>query len=201
LKKIARRFIDVLAQPRKCIKSFDDNDDHPLLDASLFAASVSVVHIMIMLPAYRLAGIESDALTYVLSDTVLTLFFLFLNGSIFHVCARLVRGQGTYQSSIVAILYLTAFSVISGIFTLPLAPKILSLTQRRLELPPLDEIRKAAERLVQTPTGLICSSLLVATALYRWICTIGVFMTIHRVGRAKGVLLACWVQVYHGLFF
>jgi hypothetical protein len=142
-----------------------------------------------MLPAFRLAGVETDSLRYALVDTVTTLLFWFLYGSVYHICARLVGGCGTYRSSIVAILHLTAFLAISSIFAVPLSLRIISLILQDLDPPNIGELEKIAEQLVKTPSVWIPSVLLAATALYRWVCTVRVFMVIHEVGRSKGIVI------------
>lgn len=183
------RFVAVLSQPRKFIASIQHNTAHALTDASLFAVFVNIVNLLIMLPAFRFSGVQADSLTYALIDTVTTFIFWLLYGSVYHVSARLIGGRGTYRSSIVAVLYLTAFFAISSIFTVPLSLKIISVSLQGLDPPTISEMGKVGVQLVETPTGLICSLLLVATALYRWVCTIGVFMIIHDVSRLKGVLI------------
>jgi hypothetical protein len=195
------RFIAVLSQPREFIASIQPNTAQSLTDASLFAVFVSVVNLLVMLPAFRLSDVKTDGLTYGLVNTVVTLVFWFLYGSVYHFCAKLVRGRGAYQSSIVAILYLTAFTVISQIFTIPLSLKAIPLGLESLDAPSLSQLRSLAEQLVQSPTGLICSLLLSATALYRWVCTIGVFMIIHNVGRLKGVLIGLLGSVLSWVLF
>jgi TIR domain-containing protein/Yip1-like protein len=183
------RFIAVLARPRSFIKSIDYNAEHTLIDASVFAVLISVVNLTMMLPAYRLANVKADTLTYVLIDTMITLVFWFLYGSVYHLCARLVGGRGTYQSSIVAVLYLTAFSVIGAIFSIPVSLKIISWGLESSEFPSFSEWQTISNQMLQSPTGLICLLLILVNALYRWICTIGIFMIIHEVGRLKGVLI------------
>jgi hypothetical protein len=189
LKSNAVRFIAVLAGPRNFIKSIDHKADHALIDASVFGIFISVVNLTINLPAYRLANVKADTLTYVLTDTVITFVFWFLYGSVYHLCARLVGGRGTYQSSIVAVLYLTAFTVISGIFSLPLSLTAISWSLESSDVPSLSQWQILGNQILQSPTGLICALLSSATILYRWICTIGVFMIIHEVGRAKAIFI------------
>jgi hypothetical protein len=183
------RFFAVLSQPRKFIASIQHDSVDALTDATIFAALISLLNLVIMLPAFRLAGVQTGNLIYALVDTVTTLLFWFLYGSVYHVCARLIGGRGTYRSSIVAVLYLTAFFAVSSIFSVPLSLKIISLTVQSLDPPSMSELGKIAEQLVETPTGWICSVLLAATAFYRWVCTIGVFMVIHEVGRWKGLVI------------
>ena len=189
LKSNAVRFIAVLAGPRNFIKSIDHQADHALIDASVFAIFISVVNLIISLPAYRLANIKADTLTYVLIDTMITFVFWFLYGSVYHLCARLIGGRGTYQSSIVAVLYLTAFTVISGIFTLPLTLAAISWSLESSDAPALNEWQILGNQILKSPTGLICTLLISATLLYRWICTIGVFMIIHEVSRARAIFI------------
>lgn len=189
LKSNAVRFIAVLAGPRNFIKSIDHQADHALIDASVFAIFISVVNLIISLPAYRLANIKADTLTYVLIDTMITFVFWFLYGSVYHLCARLIGGRGTYQSSIVAVLYLTAFTVISGIFTLPLTLAAISWSLESSDAPALSEWQILGNQILKSPTGLICTLLISATLLYRWICTIGVFMIIHEVSRARAIFI------------
>lgn len=155
----------------------------------MFAIFISVVNLIISLPAYRLANIKADTLTYVLIDTMITFVFWFLYGSVYHLCARLIGGRGTYQSSIVAVLYLTAFTVISGIFTLPLTLAAISWSLESSDAPALSEWQILGNQILKSPTGLICTLLISATLLYRWICTIGVFMIIHEVSRARAIFI------------
>jgi TIR domain/Yip1 domain len=190
IKRNVARFIAVLARPRSFIRSIDYNAEHTLIDASVFAVFISVIELIMVLPAYRLANIKADTLTYVLIEIITTLVFWFLYGSVYHLCARLIGGRGTYQSSIVAFLYLTAFVVIGAIFSLPVAPKTISFgLETSLAPSRLSQWGTFSEQMLQSPTGLICNLLILATALYRWICTIGVFMIIHEVGRLKGVFI------------
>ena len=189
LKSNAVRFIAILAAPRNFIKSINHKDDQALIDASVFAVFISVVNLTISLPAYRLANVKADTLTYVLIDTVITLVFWFLYGSVYHLCARLMGGRGTYQSSLVAVLYLTAFTVISGIFTVPLSLTAIFWSLESSDAPHLGEWQILGNEILRSPTGLICTLMISATILYRWICTIGVFMIIHEVGRARGIAI------------
>ena len=189
LKSNAVRFIAVLAAPRNFIKSIDHKADQALIDASVFAVFISVVNLTISLPAYRLANVKADTLTYALIDTVITLVFWFLYGSVYHICAKLAGGRGTYQSSLVAVLYLTAFTVISGIFTLPLSLTAISWSLESSDVPSLNQWQLLGTEILKSPTGLICTVLISATILCRWICTIGVFMIIHEVGLARGICL------------
>jgi hypothetical protein len=189
LKSNAVRFIAVLASPRNFIKSINHKDDQALIDASVFAVFISVVNLTISLPTYRIANVKADTLTYVLIDTVITLVFWFLYGSVYHLCARLMGGRGTYQSSLVAVLYLTAFTVISGIFSVPLSLTAISWSLESSDAPRLGEWQMLGNEILKSPTGLICTLMISATILYRWICTIGVFMIIHEVGRARGIAI------------
>lgn len=176
LKSNAVRFIAILAAPRNFIKSINHKDDQALIDASVFAVFISVVNLTISLPAYRLANVKADTLTYVLIDTVITLVFWFLYGSVYHLCARLMGGRGTYQSSLVAVLYLTAFTVISGIFTVPLSLTAIFWSLESSDAPHLGEWQILGNEILKSPTGLICT-------------LIGGFMIIHEVGRARGIAI------------
>jgi hypothetical protein len=189
LKRNAVRFIAVLARPRDFIKSIDYNADHTLIEACLFSVFISIVNLIITLPAYRLAHVKAETFTYALIDTVFTFVFWFLYGSLYHFCAKLVGGRGKYQSSLVAALYLTAFSVVSVVLTLPMSLKAVSWTLESSDAPDLSQWRILGDQIVQSPIALICSLLSAALVLYRWICTVGVFMIIHEVGHLKGVLI------------
>ena len=183
------RFVAVLSQPRRFMASIQHDSPGALIDASIFAVFISLINLVIMLPAFRLAGVQTDNLTYALVDTVMTLLFWFLYGSVYHVCARLLGGCGTYRSSIVAILYLTAFFAVSSIFVVPLSLRIIPLTTRGLDPPSFGQLEELAKQLIKTPSLWIPSVLLAATALYRWLCTIGVFMVIHEVGCSRGIVI------------
>ena len=163
----AVRFIAILAALRNFIKSINHKDDQALIDASVFAVFISVVNLTISLPAYRLANVKADTLTYVLIDTVITLVFWFLYGSVYHLCARLMGGRGTYQSSLVAVLYLTAFTVISGIFTVPLSLTAIFWSLESSDAPHLGEWQILGNEILKSPTGLICTLMISATILYR----------------------------------
>lgn len=186
---ITARFIAVLTQPRNFVKSIDHSGEHGLIEASVFAVFVSVANLALMIPTYRLANVKADTLTYVLIDPVITFVFWFLYGSVYHLCAKLLGGRGSYQSSIVAMLYLTAFGIISGILSLPLSLKAVTWGLGSSDAASFGDWKILGDQIVQSPAGLICILLILVTALYRWICTIGVFMIIHEVGRAKGILI------------
>ena len=183
------RFLAVLAGPRSLLREVDHHSDHAFIGASLFAAFISVVNLIINIPVYRLANIQADSFTYGLIDTVITFVFWFLYGSIYHLGAKLFGGLGTYQSSIVMFLYLTAFTVIAGIFTLPMSLKAISWSLGSSDVPSVSEWQALGEQILESPTGLICTFLSSSVLTYRWICTIAVFMLIHKVSLAKGILI------------
>jgi hypothetical protein len=187
LKRIPARFVAILAHPRRFFRSIDYHSDQSLVDATLFAVVISVINLVLLFPAHRIAQLKSDTLSYVLIDTVITLLFWFLYGSVYHLCARLLGGRGTYPSSLVAVLYLTAFTVVSQIFTLPVSLKAISLGLESSEIPSFEQFRVLGEQTLQTPVGLICSFLSTVTISYRWVVTIMVFMIIHDVGLLKGI--------------
>lgn len=189
LKRNGVRIISVLARPRNFIKSIDYNADDTLIEAILFSVFISIVNLTIMLPAYRLAHVKAETFTYAMIDTVFTCVFWFLYGSVYHFCARLVGGRGTYQSSLIAFLYLTAFSVVSGALSLPMSLKAVSWSMESADAPTLSQWLTLGDQIVKSPISLICALLGTAVILYRWVCTIGVFMIIHDVGRVKGVLI------------
>lgn len=181
------QFFAILARPRSFVKSIDHDRPAALIGAATFAVFVSVVNLAIMLPAFRLANIQADTSAYILFDTVITFIFWFLYGTLYHLCARLVKGRGSYRSSMVAYLYLTAFNVISGVFALPASLTVIPWTLQSADVPTLGQWESLGRSLFQSPATVICSLLSSATVIYLWICRIGAFMIVHQVGRAKGL--------------
>ena len=93
LKSNAVRFIAVLAGPRNFFKSIDHQADHALIDASVFAIFISVVNLIISLPAYRLANIKTEYFDVCFDryDDYLR-FLVLVQLQVYHFCARLIKG-------------------------------------------------------------------------------------------------------------
>src|SRR5439155_11330756 len=133
LQRVVIQFFAVVAHPRRFIRTVHLDRTDTIVNASVFAIFISITGLIVTLSALLLAHIKADAPSFILIDTVLTFAVWFLKGSMFHLCFILFKGKGTYQSSIVAYLYLTAFNLIGTLLALPLLVTIIPSTLQSAE--------------------------------------------------------------------
>ena len=83
LRKVVKRnfehFFLILANPRRFIVSINHPSNEQLIPASIFAAMMSVLNLVITLPLSRLLRVQTESVSYVIADTILTFAFWFLS--------------------------------------------------------------------------------------------------------------------------
>lgn len=177
----------VLAKPQAFYRAASLDTTADLLRASLFAAFNSVLVLVIQTPVYRLLGVETESTAYLMTDTVLTYAAWFLYGSAFHLAAKVLRGRGPYQSSVVAFLYLTAIYPVMAFVLLPS-----SLLARRVMLQAPDTFslgfyQALAQSLLASPLALTSLGLATGVGVYFFGCLVLVASRIHGFGWVRGL--------------
>lgn len=108
------RFIKIIINPSEFIASRPIDQPSELLSASLFGIFTSLINILVIVPVFRLLKINAGNSTF-LAVTTLTRYVslryisFFLYGSWLHISAKAIRGKATFQSSVIAVLYMTAY--------------------------------------------------------------------------------------------
>jgi hypothetical protein len=114
-----RQFYLVLKGPGQFIASLKPPYSDHFLPASIFAVLVSLSILVLNIPVSRILHVEVENVSYIVVDTILSFAFFFIYGSIFHLSAKLFRGQGDYAGSLVSYLYLTVFFVVLAAVSIP----------------------------------------------------------------------------------
>jgi hypothetical protein len=177
----------VLTKPQVFYRSVALETTADLLRASRFAALMSVLTLVIQTPIYRLVGVETESAAYLLTDTVLTCATWFLYGSVLHWAAKILRGHGTYQTSVSAFLYLTAFYPVMGFFLLPC-----SVLARRVMLQAPDTFgpgffQALAQPLLASPLALTSFGLTTGIGFYFFGCLVLAARRVHGFGWVRGL--------------
>lgn len=122
--KYAKRYLfslyQILSNPKTFLGAKDLNSTEEFISASKFAVFVSILGLVIAYPSFRIVGVEAESPYFLLVDTVITYAFFFLYGSMYHIFAKILRGKGSFQGSVVVFLYLTAFFPVIQFFSMPI---------------------------------------------------------------------------------
>lgn len=177
----------VLAKPQAFYRGTSLETPADFLRASRFAAFTSVLVLVIQTPVFHLLGVQSESTAYLLTDTVLTYAAWFLYGSVMHLAAKALRGQGTYQSSVAGFLYLTAFYPVMAFVLLPS-----SLLARRVMLRAPDTFslgfyQALAQPFLASPVALISFGLATGIGFYFFGCLILAARRVHGFGWVRGL--------------
>jgi hypothetical protein len=184
-----RQFFRILATPASFISSIEHASSDQLVPASIFAALMSLLNLVLHLPLLRMLGVETESASYLLADTILTYAFWFIYGSCFHFAAKIVGGHGNYTSSLVSFLYLTAFMPVITTILIPV-----DVIVRRHIVHTADTTSPgflqfvAADLLASTPALISLTIGLVASIWYLAALS-RVFRLVHGVGRVRGVAI------------
>jgi hypothetical protein len=183
------RFLLILAHPQRFLASLTRASPDHVLSASLFAIAMSVLGLLITVPALRLLQVQMEHPSYILLDTTFTFAFWFLYGSAFHLCAKLVRGHGTYASSLCVYLYLRAFSLLIILFSLPIDLIVRQHLLKGANTLSFAFYESLMRDLVDSPVACVCTVMLVLMILWVNLCLVRGYMTIHRVGWLRGMMI------------
>ena len=189
LKECVRTLFSVLRSPSDFMLSRTLDGNPALLEASGFAAFVSLLNLVTELPLFRTLGVEAETPSYLVVDTVLTYGFWFLYGSIFHAAARIFRGRGSYQATVVCYLYMTAFVPLQLILTIPGESALRRLLLESKSPPDLEFYQRLAPA-VTGSFGAVTSSVIAAAAFsYFFFALVSALRTVHLVGRIRGFFI------------
>jgi hypothetical protein len=177
----------VLMKPRAFFAGVSVDTPADVLRASVFAGFISILNLVISTPLLRVAGVEMESTSFLLTDTVLTYAAWFLYGSIFHISAKVLRGQGSYSSSVVAFLYLTAFYPVMGFLGLPAAHVVARPFLQAQDTLNLEFYRDLGPAFVASPAALISFGLASVVGLYFFFALILAARRVHGFGRARGI--------------
>jgi len=188
LKNNLRDFVLILTNAKRFIQKIDANAPEQIIGASVFASLMSLLSLAIVLPVYRLNHVQTPE-SYVIIDTAVTYIGFLINGTIFHLIAKLFWGKGSLNASIVTYLYLTAFQPVMGVLLLPVAVHVIggmiSTSGGFAEL-----LSFTHEQLLQSPVALI-SELLASTVLvWWWVSLARTFRVVHGFGAFRAVVVA-----------
>ena len=183
------RLYSVLIGPRTFISSLNYDSHEELIRASVFAIFINLLNLVITGPMLRFLRVETASLSFLLTDTVLTYATWLLRASLFHMAAKCLRGHGTYRSSVVAFLYLTAFLPALFIVSYPLEHDA-----RRAFLAPgnaltVHNVMQLVTGWFESPETLIPAIIATLGFVYFYGCIVSVYCFIHSVGRIRGIFI------------
>jgi len=184
-----RKLIRILAEPEEFISSVRHSSRALLLQASIFAGLVSLLNLAIHIPLFRFLGVSIDNVSYFIVDTILTCGFWLLYASVFHVSARILRGKGTYVSSLVSYLYMTAFFPLMLIVSIPAEA---ALRRNILSSADIASYQFLVSQVsIITTSNILLISLVLVTLVWGWylVSLTKVFRIVHKVGRIRAGLI------------
>jgi hypothetical protein len=184
-----RRFFSIIHDPVAFIRSLDHSSGEELLSASLFAALVSLLNLAINLPLLRVLRIETENASFVLADTILTFAFWFVFGTVFHLAAKLMRGNASYTSTLTAYLYLRAFTPLIVLLGIPYEARVRPIIIGSPEPFGLEVFRIYFELAQSSPSAFVTLLLVSVITVYYLICLYRVLRAVHGVGRGRGLAL------------
>jgi len=201
LKNTLLRFFSILLSPRNFFNSIEHDKIDELVNALLFIVFLSIIGLLIYSPIYLIMGIKVLNFSYLLTDTILTLIFCFVVGTIFHLFAKLFGGKGSFNSSIVIFLYLLSLSPIIQILSLPVE-KV--MRQMIFDKPINIKFYMQASSIIFDSPVLIISAIMQFIGYLFWgVYAIIGFKIIHQVGTTRCffiVLFGCNVWQFFSCF-
>jgi hypothetical protein len=185
-----RRLFRILGSPAAFIASTEHATQEQLLSASIFAILISLLNLVLNVPIFRLLDIEVESTSFLIADTVLTYVFLFLYGSGFHLAARVMQGKGSYTSSVVSFLYLTAFLPVIKVVSIPATAVVTRAIVEGPDTTTLAFQLATAEHLLRSPPAMIGALLMFVVYGWYFVALASVFRVVHCVGAVRGMCIA-----------
>jgi len=200
LKDYVRNLVAILRSPREFMRSRDLDAGPTFIDASVFAALVSLLNLVIQIPIYRTLGVNVETPAFILVDTVFTYGFWFIYGSILHGSARLFGGGASYQASVACFLFMSAFRPLILIVTAPS-----EFVARRMVLDSPDVggaafYQRALPALASSPRATVLLILALAANCYFFFALVSAFRAVHAVSRIRAFFIVAvglvgWVAI------
>ena len=186
LKELVLQFARIISNSDKFISGLRPRTSEDVIQALIFAAFTSFLNFLIW---SMLLNVELKTLM-LLTDTFITFLFWISYGLFFHIGAKLLKGKGTWQSSLSCYLYLTAFIPIISFVSVPHEVFRQELMQNDAVPGTVEWANLVKNRLLESPFSVDSISWLLGRLLWLyWLFRIyKVFVSIHSLSVVAGGL-------------
>ncbi len=186
LKNVLLGIYGVLTGPKSFFTSVRDDSDEQFIQASIFACFISILNLVIALPAQRILHVGVESTSYLILDTVLTYAFWFIGGSLYHAVAKVFGGHASYRKTVMTFLYLTAFQPLSALVTIPFL--VVAQGQMMEGGYPIayEPLMRIARAVLTKPSVIVSMALAYCVMVYFFVASVIAFRVVHRVGWMRG---------------
>jgi len=189
LKNVLLGIYGVLTGPKTFFSSVRDDSDE-FIQASIFACFISILNLVIALPAERILRVNVESKSYLTFDTVLSYAFWFIAGSFYYAVAKVFRGHASYRKTVTTFLYLRAFQPLLVLVSIPFMVVTRGQMMEGRYFFTYAPVMRLLGTALSEQAVIVSKALMWCVIVYFFVASVTAFRVVHRVGRMRGFCIA-----------